>query len=202
MTDQIREQMSALLDGELPQDESTLLVRRMARDGELKRSFGNYVLAGELLRSPGGVVASPGFAARVSAAIAAEEGASPETMPSPGPVRAPLNWRRPLAATAVAASAALAAVLLVRPDAGEVQQFAVRAGAPQTPPVVTLPVGGSSPTPAQSQRLAGYLVAHGQYATPIGRRNVWSNALASDPGIALVGDQAVAPPADENVEEP
>ena len=202
MTDQIREQMSALLDGELPQDESGLLVRRMARDSELKRSFGNYVLAGEALRSPGGIVASPGFAARVSAAIAAEEGSAPETVPSSGPLRAPLNWRRPLAATAVAASAALAAVLLVRPDAGEVQQFAVRAGAPQTPPVVTLPVGGSSPTPAQSQRLAGYLVAHGQYATPIGRRNVWSNALATDPGIALVGEEAAAPPTDETVEEP
>lgn len=201
MTDQIREQMSALLDGELPQDESGLLVRRMARDGELKRTFGNYVLAGESLRSPGGIVASPGFAARVSAAIAAEEGARPAAAPSPAPVRTPMNWRRPLAATAVAASAALAAVLLVRPDAGEVQQFAARAGAPQTPPVVTLPVGGSSPTPAQSQRLAGYLVAHGQYATPIGRRNVWSSALATDPGIARATEERAAPLADETVEE-
>ncbi len=32
MTDQIREQMSALLDGELPQDQIGLLVRRMERD--------------------------------------------------------------------------------------------------------------------------------------------------------------------------
>jgi hypothetical protein len=52
--------------------------------------------------------------------------------------------------------------------------------------VAALPVGGSSPTPAQNQRLAGYLIAHGQYASPIGRRNVWSNALAADPGITRV----------------
>jgi len=181
MTDQIREQMSALLDGELPQGEVGLLVRRMARDAELKRAFGNYVLAGESLRAPGGVVASQGFAARVSAAI--DAGGVPGTVATPVPVRAPVRWRRPLAATAVAASAALAAVLLVRPDGGDDQLFAERSGAPATPPVVTLPVGGSSPTPAQNQRLAGYLVTHGQYATPIGRRNVWSSALATDPSI-------------------
>lgn len=182
MTDQIREQMSALLDGELPQDEVGLLVRRMARDAELKRAFGNYVLAGEALRAPGGVVASQGFAARVSAAI--DAGGVSGTVATPVPARALVRWRRPLAATAVAASAALAAVLLVRPDGGDDQLFAERSGAPATPPVVTLPVGGSSPTPAQNQRLAGYLVTHGQYATPIGRRNVWSSALATDPSIA------------------
>ena len=44
----------------------------------------------------------------------------------------------------------------------------------------------ASPTPAQSQRLAGYLVAHSQFATPIGRRNVWTSVLAQDPGIARV----------------
>jgi negative regulator of sigma E activity len=192
MTDQIREQMSALLDGELPQDEVGLLVRRMARDTELKRTFGNYVLAGESLRAPGGVMASRGFAARVSAAI--DEGAVEAEMSQSAPSRAPSRWRRPLAATAVAASAALAAVLLVRPDAGNEQLFAQRAGAPETPPVVTLPVGGSSPTPAQNQRFASYLVAHGQYATPIGRRNVWSNALATDPAVARATQEIAEAP--------
>ena len=69
MTDQIREQMSGLLDGELPQDEIGLLVRRMERDTELKRAFGNYVLIGETLRAPGGTTASRGFATRVQAVI-------------------------------------------------------------------------------------------------------------------------------------
>jgi sigma-E factor negative regulatory protein RseA len=184
MTDQIREQMSALLDGELPRDQVGLLVRRMARDAELKRTFGNYVLAGESLRAPGSVMASTGFAARVSAAI--DEGEAAGAAEPATPARTPVRWRRPLAATAVAASAALAAVLLVKPDGGEPQLFAERSGAPESPPVVTLPVGGSSPTPGQNQRLAGYLVVHGQYATPIGRRTVWSNALATDPGVARV----------------
>ena len=187
MTDQIREQMSALLDGELPPGEVSLLVRRMARDAELKRAFGSYVLAGETLRAPGGQVASGGFAARVAAAIEASEGEASRPAVEEAPVAAPRRWWRPVAATAVAASAALAAVLLVRPDGDSGQQFAQRSGAPAVAPVVTMPVGGgASLTPAQSQRLAGYLVVHGQYASPIGRRNAWSNAIATDPGIARV----------------
>jgi sigma-E factor negative regulatory protein RseA len=194
MTNQIREQMSALLDGELPQDQVGLLVRRMARDTELKRAFGNYVRAGESLRTPGGQMASPGFAARVSAAIDDGEVVAAVEAPEPQRARAAIGWRRPLAATAVAASAALAAVLLVRPDGGQPQQFAERSGAPQTLPVVSLQPGGSSPTPSQSQRLAGYMVVHGQYATPMGRRNVWSNALATDPGIARSLDTSAEAP--------
>ena len=192
MTDQIREQMSALIDGELPRDEAGLLVRRMARDAGLKRAFGNYVLAGESLRAPGSVLASPGFAARVSAAIG--EGDVVEVAAPPVPARAPIRWRRPLAATAVAASAALAAVLLVQPQGDEPQQFAARSGAPETLPLVSLPVGGSSPTPGESQRLAGYMVVHGQYATPIGRRTVWTNALATDPGIVRVNPESAEAP--------
>lgn len=186
MTDQIREQMSALLDGELARDEVSLLVRRMSRDAELKRAFGNYVTAGESLRAPGGLMASAGFAARVGAAIDAEEGATAPMVEPPAEARVAHRWRRPMAAAAVAASAALAAVLLVRPDGASPNVFAARSGAPAMAPVVTLPLGGASPTPAANQRLAGYLMAHGQYASPIGRRNVWSNALAADPGIARV----------------
>jgi len=183
MTDQIREQISALLDGELAAGETSLLVRRMERDAELRRVFASYVIAGESLRSPGGIVASRGFAARVSAVL--DEGVAEE-----GPARKriaglPQRWRRPLAGAAVAAGAALAAVILVRPEAGR-DQFAGGGAAPPPAPaaVMVLPVGGASPTLAENQRLAGYLVAHGQYATPIGRRVAWSNALATDPGIA------------------
>jgi sigma-E factor negative regulatory protein RseA len=183
MTDQIREQISALLDGELAAGETGLLVRRMERDTELRRVFASYVIAGESLRSPGGLVASRDFAARVSAALA-EGGVA---MPVLAPERVagmPQKWRRPLAGAAVAAGAALAAVLLVQPDAGRERIAGGRVAPPVVSAAAMMPVGGASPTLAQNQRLAGYLVAHGQYATPIGRRVAWSNALATDPGIA------------------
>ena len=184
MTDQIREQISALLDGELASGEISLLVRRMERDAELRRAFGNYVLAGESLRAPGVLLASPGFAARVSAAL--DDGQAEVATAPGGDAPAPRRWVRPLAGLAVAAGAALAAVLLVPAGERGGGLLAERGAGPGSATVAILPSGGASPTPAQSQRLAGYLVAHGQYASPIGRRNVWSNALAADPGITRV----------------
>ena len=184
MTDRIREQMSALLDGELPRDEVGLLVRRLERDEDLRRAFGSYVLAGEVLRSPSGPLASARFAARVSAAI--DAGTSDET-PVPRSVPSPSRWIRPVFATAAAASAAVVAVLLMKPG---LQETALVAGdtVQQAPgALAALPIiADSSPTPAHSQRLAGYLMAHSQFASAIGRRNVWSSVLASDPGISRV----------------
>jgi sigma-E factor negative regulatory protein RseA len=190
MTDQIREQISALIDGELRQDEIGLLVRRMERDAELRRAFGSYVLLGEALRSPGALTASPGFAARVAAQIDGEA-ALPATIAPRARTRA--GWGRPALATAVAAGAAVAAMLLVRPDDGG--PTLAKLDPVVTPAALELPVSdGASPTPAQSQRLAGYLVAHSQFASPIGRRILWTSVLAQDPGIQrVVYETAEAP---------
>ncbi len=192
MTDRIREQMSALLDGELPENEVGLLVRRLERDAELRRSFGHYVLAGETLQSPGGVLASAGFAARVSAAIAADAG---QVAPVESPRTSERHWSRPFAAVAVAASAAFMAVMLVRPGAqgpGTIAQVTLeraRSG------FASLQVEtAATPTPAHSQRLASYLMAHSQFASPLGRRNVWSGVLASDPGIGRVAFETIEAP--------
>jgi sigma-E factor negative regulatory protein RseA len=205
MTDQIREQLSALLDGELPKDEMGLLVRRLEKDAALRRAFGSYALIGETLRAPGGRVATTGFAARVSAAIDDSTGVSPVAQPGAAAgadaqwplgqgsaVAAVMNpvaaaggqrvalWQRPMVRTALAASAAAAAVLLFRPDAAPVV-------ADLGPPAVAADVmANSSPTPAQSQRLASYMVVHSQYSTPLVRRNVLTSLLAADPGITRV----------------
>jgi sigma-E factor negative regulatory protein RseA len=200
MTDQIREQLSALLDGELPKDEMGLLVRRLEKDEALRRAFGSYSLIGETLRAPGGRVATPSFAARVSAAIDATADAAsgpavadadvrnrdPVAVPSVGiattgagsAVRHVRFWQRPMVRTALAASAAAVAVLLFRP---ETTQVADNDFAPAGVFATT-----ASPTPAQSQRLASYMVAHSQYSTPMVRRNVLSGLLATDPGITRV----------------
>lgn len=183
MTDQIREQLSALLDGELPRDEMGLLMRRLDKDPELRRAFGTYALIGETLRAPGGRIAAPSFAARVSAAIG-EAPAMVEKTPTARPaatVELPKRvtaWKRPIVRTALAASAAVTAVLLFRPDVTPVAQLEVT-------PASSFAMS-ASPTPAQSQRLAGYMVAHSQFSTPMVRRNVLSSLLAADPGITRV----------------
>jgi sigma-E factor negative regulatory protein RseA len=187
MTDQIREQLSALLDGELPRDEIGLLMRRLDRDPELRRSFGTYALIGETLRAPGGRIASQSFAARVSAAIEAPQpGATAAPVPAAG--SSVVFWKRPAVRTALAAGVATAAVFAFRPWQDTQPQLASVEPAPTSPYSFA-----SSPTPAQNQRLASYMVAHSQYSTPMVRRNVLTSLLASDPGITRVSYEIEAP---------
>ena len=201
MTDQIREQLSALLDGELPKDEMGLLVRRLEKDAALRRTFGTYALIGETLRAPGGRIARTDFAARVSAAIDTADGIAPAARAGQAAVagsdirpqagqgataiaahsgHTPALWQRPMVRTAMAASAAVAAVLLFRPSTDPVVAEL------EPPPASDVALVNSSPAPAQSQRLASYLVAHSQYSTPLVRRNVLTSLLAADPGITRV----------------
>ncbi len=194
MTDQIREQISALIDGELPEDEVGLLVRRLERDAQLRGVFSRYVLTGEAVRSPGSPLASRGFSARVSAAIGEVAAATPDVH-AEAPARR--QWyNRPAFATGIAASAAIAAVLLVGRGYQQAGQIAQGSLERVRDSFAALPAIGqaSSPTPAHSQRLASYLVAHGQFSNPIGRRTAWSSVLASDPGLTRVAFETLEAP--------
>ncbi len=184
MTDQIREQLSALLDGELPRDEMGLLLRRLEKDPALRRTFGSYALIGETLRAPGGRIAAQSFAARVSAAI--------DEAPARADRESPLRARgRPshCRGTSRSGSARWYAPhsLPVRPPrpcccSGPKSR---RSRSSKITPASSFAMS-ASPTPAQSQRLAGYMVAHSQFSTPMVRRNVLSSLLAADPGITRV----------------
>jgi sigma-E factor negative regulatory protein RseA len=192
MTDQIREQLSAFLDGELSRDEVGLLMRRLDRDAELRRSFGVYALIGETLRAPGGRLATQSFATRVAAAIdgPAIAETTPRTQLAATATPGVAFWKRPVVRTTLAAGAAAAAVLLFRPQV--TPQLAENAGQPDRYAVDE--AFAASPTPAQSQRLASYMVAHSQYSTPMVRRNVLTSLLAADPGITRVSyDMGEAP---------
>jgi negative regulator of sigma E activity len=157
----------------------------------LRRTFGSYALIGETLRAPGSQIAPPSFAARVSAAFEESPAsvdpssigqASTARPASPAATAQPSQhaalWKRPMVRTALAAGAAVTAVLLFRPDVTPVAQLEVT-------PANSFAMS-ASPTPAQSQRLAGYMVAHSQFSTPMVRRNVLSSLLAADPGITRV----------------
>src|SRR5271155_5492015 len=69
MSEQIREQVSAFLDGELPNSETELLLKRLTRDGELRESFGRYALIGEAVRGGTLSLMTKGFAGRVNLAL-------------------------------------------------------------------------------------------------------------------------------------
>ena len=192
MTHRIKEQLSAFLDGELPDQESALLLKRLERDDDLRGALSRYSLIGAVLRSDGDVPAARQVAARVSAAIAKEPlgSAAIARMPARGALM------RSFAGLAVAAGVAFGAVLLVQqltaqdgaPEAvlaqSEVPPVEPVSGEPDaldepaevyvTPPATEAP-GGIAPA-----ELANYLVAHYGYASPLVRRSVGAGLISVD----------------------
>src|SRR5690606_21991019 len=92
MTDPVQEQLSACLDNELSGAELDLLLKRLQRDPQLGQSIGRYAIIREALRDPQPACASADFAARVSAAVAAEQPLPRRSDPG---VRTSPKWLRP-----------------------------------------------------------------------------------------------------------
>jgi sigma-E factor negative regulatory protein RseA len=202
MNDPIKEQLSAFLDGELPPAETELLLRRFDRDAAaLESRCGRYRLIGDALRGVGGRVPSDGFAARVHLAVAAE------TIAPSGRrevARATRAWLRPVAGMGIAAGVAAVAILGLRVDGPGESATSIA----QTPPVVSgtatlssasdgisdassyvVPVTMTRGTAIVPTRLTNYVVAHSEYSSPLGRRNVLTGLLADNPA------ERVEPPA-------
>lgn len=183
MTDAVKEQLSACLDGELPKAELDLLLRRTDRDADLRDSIGRYSLIGEALRNDKPAIASRTFAANVMAAIEAE----PATT-RPAVRISPAAWRRlrPVAGMAVAAGVAAVAVFSVQRIGAPPEQVANQTTpAPITVPtddgssyVVPVNTSGSAFVPAT--RLTNFVVAHSDYSSPLARRSVLASVLAED----------------------
>ncbi len=189
-------QLSAFLDGELPEEEMDLFIRRLERDAVLKRSLSRYALIGEVMRTPantGGVVAGSGFAARVSAAVDADSAPVSGVEPAADARGDRSRWFGPLAGLSIAAGVAVVAVGLMNrtPDAplsvAAVADRGMVAGDPSLSeasyivPEITV-TGPLVP----AARLTNYVMAHSEYSSPIGRRNVLSNLL-SDESMPLDG---------------
>ena len=177
MTDTVKEQLSACLDSQLGQEELDLVLKRVAKDQELRRTLGRYALMGEALRGSGAARASTGFADRVSAAVAAEAGTAQRSAQIAPSV---LRWLRPAAGFAVAAGVATVAVLSLQPSAPETNIIA------QAPPAASA-TNDSYIVPANTvsnfvpaTRLTNYVVAHSEYSSPLGLRTVLSGVLAEE----------------------
>ncbi len=196
MTERIKEQLSAFLDGELPEPESALLLKRLERDDDLRGALSRYSLIGAVLRSDGDVPAARQVAARVSAAIARE----------PSGRMAVATFRsaallRPLAGLAVAAGvAALALLLMPRFDVKvpaqpepvlaqvadtPVEPVIMAADAAETPSrPYTTPAAADGPGRLPAAQFANYLVAHSSYASPLVRRSVVTGLIAAPQEVA------------------
>jgi sigma-E factor negative regulatory protein RseA len=187
MSEQIREQVSAFLDGELPSSETELLLKRLTRDPELRQSFGRYALIGESLRGAGGAALSLGFAVRVNRAIDGE----PAAPAIPAARAGSLHWWKPIAGTAVAAGVAAVAIVAL-------QQRAVAPSMTAAPRVIaqnvrlvtkepisyTVPAPAAAPAMVAPARLTNYVFAHSKYSVGLGQGNLLSTLLSGDADAA------------------
>jgi sigma-E factor negative regulatory protein RseA len=205
MSEQIREQVSAFLDGELPNSETELLLKRLTRDGELRESFGRYALIGEAVRGGTSSLMTRGFAGRVNLAI------DGEPIPANGhaqQIRA-ARWWRPFAGAAVAAGVAAVAVVALQQRAvapglrpgvtitaqGMIQGTALPAQSALSAQNLVLAPGGALQTPREAvsytvpptspaapaamppARLTNYVFAHSRYSSGLERRGVLTDLL-------------------------
>jgi sigma-E factor negative regulatory protein RseA len=211
MTDPVKEQLSACLDGELPEGELDLLLKQLARDPQLRQTMGSYARIGEVMRAERAVTASVGFAAKVSAAIAAEPQSEVQTAVARPLKVAALQWLRPAAGVAIAAGVAAVAVFSMQPDASQPAQVAQTAeqGAVALPASTlgqssyTVPTNSASTAFIPATRLTNYVVAHSEYSSPLGRPPVLSGVLSDEDGqeqLPLQSDIANDEPIDVTVE--
>lgn len=110
MSDANMENLSAAMDGELSKEELRFLLRRLDHDTSLLQVWTRYHVAGDSLRRQLPAVAGSGFATRVMQLIEDEQAASQAT-----PHRR--DWLRLSVGGAIAASVAVAALMVSQPTA-------------------------------------------------------------------------------------
>lgn len=201
MTETLNEQLSCFLDGELPEAETTLLLKRLERDEELKGTLSRYSLIGAVLRVEGDAPAARNVAARVRAVVSRE--------PALGKAGrgAAARWLRPIAGLAIAAGVAAATVMVLPGGPLESSQAPERVAAVAPPVADVIPVVAAvddvdelpqtyttPPAPAGSAnvlspaQLASFLLAHSEYTDPLSRRSVVTGTPEAPAGAGPAAD--------------
>lgn len=130
MNEQIREQLSALMDGELARDQTRFLLRRITPGDESSQCWERYHMVRQAMRRQHMAMPQAGFAEAVMLRIDSVQ----------QPQRGPGPWLRWGAGGAVAASVAMAALMLTRPaDDPALDQAAVAARTQPVAPAATAP---------------------------------------------------------------
>jgi negative regulator of sigma E activity len=104
MNDAIKTQISAFVDGELPDNESEMLLRRLSQDLELRQQAAEYFAIGRAMKGHRDVKGIATLRERIAAQIGDTEFSETSVRAEPAGSR----YTRPLAGAAIAATVALA----------------------------------------------------------------------------------------------
>jgi len=179
MTTQVHEQLSALLDGELPDAEAEMAVRRLTRDTELRSMALRYSLIGDAMRNELPAARPADLVDRVRAELDKQ----PEAVPATTAPARTSGFARAAGGFAVAASVAVAALVALPGRQLD-----------ETPPPTLSATEVASPSPeqrfgVQSARAAGggpdrltrYYVNHTEYAPPMSGRGALTRIIVIQP---------------------
>ncbi len=183
MNDAIKMQLSAFVDGELPDNEADLLVRRLSQDAELRQQVAEFLAIGRAMRGEYSIAGSETLRKRIAAAIDEKPMQDVEDAPQAVP---PSRNLRFLGGAAVAATVALVAILGLQQTSVEDDGATTVAGE-----------GGTTYTEPQADELVEYHRLHKSTAAPF-------EALELDlrtVDIQLEEEVVVVEPADEEADD-
>jgi negative regulator of sigma E activity len=169
MNEGIKNQISAFVDGELPEAEAQLLLRRLSQDVELRQQAAEYFAVGRALRGQSSVAEIGGLRGRIAAAI--DDRLIEEEFSEIEPVGR--RYGRPLAGIAIAATVAVVAIF-------GLQQVTRAPGA-----------GVDSATPALAESSAedsytvpaiDYFQRHSEYSSKVGNNNFDFRRVSAEMG--------------------
>jgi sigma-E factor negative regulatory protein RseA len=198
MSKETREHLSSLMDGELSPEAGRFLTRRLGADSELNATWQRYHLVRDCLRRPGQSVTYT----RLSVDLDALDRETPEGTDGSESHRRSPAWLRPLAGTAIAASVAVAAVLVAVNLESPSPVPAAEPFASPNPVSIQRQLPLSQPASYQ-QSMNRYLQRHSQLAGAVGQKGFVSplpiivtvpeQVVETDDGSA---ESAEAPPRD------
>ena len=190
MNDAIKMQISAFVDGELPENEAQLLLRRMSQDRHLRQQASTYLMIGRALRGERSVAGMTSLRERIAAAIddnaAAED---PAAMGAESP-----RYLRPLLGLAIAASVALVAI-------GGLQRTS-HVPASQPPADAVADTGYTVPEPPNDQ-LREYYLRHSASSSLFGASSINTRlvTLQLRDGMLVESDAEGVGPADVDAKD-
>jgi hypothetical protein len=188
MNDAIRMQISAFVDGELPDNEADLLLRRMGQDAELRQSVAEYLAIGRSMR---GEACWPGvdrIHERVAAAID-DKPIEPQHADEPDVRRRSL---RPLASVAAAAAVAMIAIFGLQQMSGV--EDVNPAGTESAPLQATVESDYTVPQ-GISEQLREYYLVHGASATENGASGMLTRFVS-----LRLSEEELPSPSDDDAE--
>ena len=161
MNEAIRMQVSAFVDGELPENEADLLVRRLSQDADLRKQVSEYLAIGRIMRGEFSVQGSDVLRERIAAALEERPLQEPaDTVVTDKPSR----YVRPVAGAAIAATVALAAIF------GLGQVADVDNATPGTAAVADGIV--SETVPSMNDDMRQYMILHGDGSNSFSTRMI------------------------------